>query len=153
MNGGTFTQGKEKERAGIYFNFKTTAQERVSIGERGLSPSPSHPAGEAKTFVSISSIEDLNKKVGLSIEDPSLILLREAKKKAKTVLMYRLTEGIRASADLSQGVKATALYGGSKGNDIIIRISENVLDQTAFDVTTYMDEAEVDKQTVKKPKN
>ena len=61
--------------------------------------------------------------------------------------------GIRASADLSQGVKATALYGGSKGNDIIIRISENVLDQTAFDVTTYMDEAEVDKQTVKKPKN
>ncbi len=88
--------------------------------------------------------------MGLSIEDPSLILLREAKKKAKTVLMYRLTEGIRASADLSQGVKATALYGGSKGNDIIIRISENVLDQTAFDVTTYMDEAEVDKQTVKK---
>ena len=36
MNGGTFTQGKEKERAGIYFNFKTTAQERVSIGERGI---------------------------------------------------------------------------------------------------------------------
>lgn len=26
MNGGTFTTGKEKERAGIYFNFKTTAQ-------------------------------------------------------------------------------------------------------------------------------
>lgn len=25
MNGGTFTTGKEKERAGIYFNFKTTA--------------------------------------------------------------------------------------------------------------------------------
>ncbi|WP_438820545.1 hypothetical protein, partial [Bacillus pumilus] len=23
MNGGTFTPGKEKERAGIYFNFKT----------------------------------------------------------------------------------------------------------------------------------
>ena len=138
MNGGTFTQGKEKERAGIYFNFKTTAQERVSIGERGIVALPvASNWGEAKTFVSISSIEDLNKKVGLSIEDPSLILLREAKKKAKTVLMYRLTEGLRASADLSQGVKATALYGGSKGNDIIIRISENVLDQTAFDVTTH----------------
>ncbi len=35
MNGGTFTTGKEKERAGIYFNFKTTAQEQVSLGERG----------------------------------------------------------------------------------------------------------------------
>ncbi|MCP6683793.1 phage tail sheath family protein [Bacillus nakamurai] len=151
MNGGTFTQGKEKERAGIYFNFKTTAQERVALGERGIVALPvASNWGEAKTFVSISSIEDLNKKVGLSIEDPSLLLLREAKKKARTVLMYRLTEGIRASADISPGVKATALYGGSKGNDIMIRISENVLDQTAFDVTTYMDEAEVDKQTVKK---
>ncbi len=30
MNGGTFTPGKEKERAGIYFNFKTTAENRVS---------------------------------------------------------------------------------------------------------------------------
>ncbi|BCE06142.1 hypothetical protein RSC2_04166 [Bacillus paralicheniformis] len=35
MNGGTFTPGKEKDRAGIYFNFKTTAEERVSVGERG----------------------------------------------------------------------------------------------------------------------
>ncbi|MCY9327647.1 hypothetical protein MOE72_17695, partial [Bacillus spizizenii] len=35
MNGGTFTPGKEKERAGIYFNFKTTAENRVSAGERG----------------------------------------------------------------------------------------------------------------------
>ncbi|MCY7950787.1 phage tail sheath family protein [Bacillus inaquosorum] len=151
MNGGTFTTGKEKERAGIYFNFKTTAQERVSLGERGTVALPVASSwGEAKTFVSISSVEDLNKKVGLSIDDPSLLLLREAKKNAKTVLMYRLTEGVRASADIAEGVKATAVYGGSKGNDIIIRINPNVLDAASFDVTTYMDESEVDKQTVKK---
>ncbi|MDL5140979.1 phage tail sheath family protein [Bacillus atrophaeus] len=151
MNGGTFTTGKEKDRAGIYFNFKTTAQERVSLGERGTVALPvASNWGEAKTFVSISSVEDLNKKVGLSIEDPSLLLLREAKKNAQTVLMYRLTEGVRASADIAEGVKATALYGGSKGNDIIIRVNKNVLDSQAFDVTTYMDESEVDKQTVKK---
>lgn len=63
MNGGTFTAGKEKDRAGIYFNFKTTAQERVSLGERGTVALPVASSwGEAKTFVSISSVEDLNKK-------------------------------------------------------------------------------------------
>ncbi|MBD4756182.1 phage tail sheath protein, partial [Xanthomonas citri pv. citri] len=54
MNGGTFTTGKEKERAGIYFNFKTTAQERVSLSERGTVALPVASSwGEAKTFVSI----------------------------------------------------------------------------------------------------
>ncbi|MEC1652053.1 phage tail sheath family protein [Bacillus vallismortis] len=151
MNGGTFTAGKEKERAGIYFNFKTTAEDRVSVGERGTVALPIASSwGEVKKFISISSIEDLNKKVGLNIDDPSLLLLREAMKKASTVLLYRLTEGLRAQADISEGVKATALYGGTKGNDIIIRITENVIDSSKVDVTTYLDQSEVDKQTVSK---
>ncbi|WP_336820152.1 phage tail sheath family protein [Bacillus subtilis] len=151
MNGGTFTPGKEKERAGIYFNFKTTAENRVSAGERGTVALPIASSwGEVKKFISISSIEDLNKKVGLNIDDPSLLLLREALKKANTVLLYRLTEGLRASADISEGVKATALYGGTKGNDIIISITENVIDSSKVDVTTYLDQSEVDKQTVSK---
>ncbi|PLS05134.1 phage tail sheath family protein [Bacillus halotolerans] len=151
MNGGTFTPGKEKERAGIYFNFKTTAENRVSAGERGTVALPIASSwGEVKKFISISSIEDLNKKVGLNIDDPSLLLLREAMKKANTVLLYRLTEGLRASADISEGVKATALYGGTKGNDIIISITENVIDSSKVDVTTYLDQSEVDKQTVSK---
>ncbi|MCY9325611.1 phage tail sheath family protein, partial [Bacillus spizizenii] len=143
--------GKEKERAGIYFNFKTTAEDRVSVGERGTVALPIASSwGEVKKFISISSIEDLNKKVGLNIDDPSLLLLREAMKKASTVLLYRLTEGLRAQADISEGVKATALYGGTKGNDIIIRITENVIDSSKVDVTTYLDQSEVDKQTVSK---
>ncbi|KIL31791.1 phage tail sheath family protein [Bacillus subtilis] len=151
MNGGTFTPGKEKERAGIYFNFKTTAENRVSAGERGTVALPIASSwGEVKKFISISSIEDLNKKVGLNIDDPSLLLLREAMKKASTVLLYRLTEGLRASADISEGVKATAFYGGTKGNDIIISITENVIDSSKVDVTTYLDQSEVDKQTVAK---
>lgn len=35
MNGGTFTPGTEKKRPGIYFNFKTTAEQRITLGERG----------------------------------------------------------------------------------------------------------------------
>ncbi|MFA7746272.1 phage tail sheath protein, partial [Salinicoccus roseus] len=97
------------------------AEDRVSVGERGTVALPIASSwGELKKFISISSIEDLNKKIGLNIDNPSLLLLREAMKKAKTVLLYRLTEGLRASAEISEGVKATALYGGTKGNDIII---------------------------------
>lgn len=58
MNGGTFTPGKEKDRAGIYFNFKTTAEERVSIRDRGTVALPVVMSwGEPKTFVSISALK------------------------------------------------------------------------------------------------
>ncbi|MCR3919643.1 phage tail sheath subtilisin-like domain-containing protein, partial [Bacillus licheniformis] len=150
MNGGTFTPGKEKDRAGIYFNFKTTAEERVSIGDRGTVALPVVMSwGEPKTFVSISSIEDLNKKVGLNIDDPSLLLFREAKKNAQTVLLYRLNTGAPAKAQIGETLSVTAKYGGEKGNDISIRISENVLDSKKFDVTTFVGTDEADRQTVK----
>lgn len=45
MNGGTFTTGKEKERAGIYFNFKTTAQGGCRSVNGGQSHFRSHQAG------------------------------------------------------------------------------------------------------------
>ncbi|MCY8178771.1 phage tail sheath family protein [Bacillus paralicheniformis] len=150
MNGGTFTPGKEKDRAGIYFNFKTTAEERVSVGERGTVALPVVMSwGEPKTFVSISSIEDLNKKVGLNIDDPSLLLFREAKKNAQTVLLYRLNTRAPAKAQIGETLSVTAKYGGEKGNDISIRISENVLDSKKLDVTTFVGTDEADRQTVK----
>lgn len=64
MNGGTFTQGKEKNVPGSILTLKQPPRSGYRSVNAGLSPFPSHPAGEAKTFVSISSIEDLNKKWG-----------------------------------------------------------------------------------------
>lgn len=82
MNGGTFTPGTEKKRPGIYFNFKTTAEQRITLGDRGTVALPMVMSwGEPKTFMSVSDMEDLNKKVGLNIDDKSLLLFREAKKK------------------------------------------------------------------------
>ncbi len=67
--------------------------------------------------------------------------------------MYRLTEGVRASADIAEGVKATAVYGGSKEMTLSSALTPMCWIFASFDVTTYMDESEVDKQTVKKLKN
>ncbi|TYS31761.1 phage tail sheath family protein [Bacillus pumilus] len=149
MNGGTFTPGTEKKRPGIYFNFKTTAQQRITLGNRGTVALPITMSwGEPKTFISISGIEDLNKKVGLNIDDKSLLLFREAKKKAQTVLLYRLIEGEPAKAQISENFNVLANYGGQKGNEVTIQVTENVLDSSKRDVVTYVGTDIVDKQVV-----
>ncbi|WP_342497845.1 phage tail sheath family protein [Bacillus sp. FSL L8-0654] len=149
MNGGTFTPGTEKKRPGIYFNFKTTAQQRITLGDRGTVALPITMSwGEPKTFISISGIEDLNKKVGLNIDDSSLLLFREAKKKAQTVLLYRLNEGEPAKAQISENFNVLANYGGQKGNEVTIQVTENVLDSSKRDVVTYVGTDIVDKQVV-----
>lgn len=149
MNGGTFTEGIEKKRAGIYFNFKTRAQQRVGLGVRGTVALPVLLSwGEAKKFIAISSVEDLNKRIGLNVDDKSLLLYREAAKKASTVLLYRLNAGETARAQLGENLRAIAKYGGEKGNEISVRISENVLDSDKRDVLTFVGTDEVDRQTV-----
>ncbi|MGN7326570.1 phage tail sheath family protein [Bacillus pumilus] len=149
MNGGTFTPGTEKKRPGIYFNFKTTAQQRITLGDRGTVALPITMSwGEPKTFISISGIEDLNKKVGLNIDDKSLLLFREAKKKAQTVLLYRLNEGEPAKAQISENFNVLANYGGQKGNEVTIQVTENVLDSSKRNVVTYVGTDIVDKQVV-----
>ncbi|MED4562744.1 phage tail sheath family protein [Bacillus altitudinis] len=149
MNGGTFTPGTEKKRPGIYFNFKTTAQQRITLGDRGTVALPITMSwGEPKTFISISGMEDLNKKVGLNIDDKSLLLFREAKKKAQTVLLYRLNEGEPAMAQISENFNVLANYGGQKGNEVTIQVTENVLDSSKRDVVTYVGTDIVDKQIV-----
>ncbi|KYG33895.1 phage tail sheath family protein [Alkalihalobacillus trypoxylicola] len=149
MNGGTFTPGVEKERAGIYFNFKSIAQQRVVLGERGIVALPLVMNwGEAKTFFSISNLEDLQQKVGLGIDEPKLLLLREAMKRAKTVMLYRLNEGEAARAVIGEEFTAIAQHGGSKGNEIIVQVTENVLDTDKKDIVTYVGVNEVDRQII-----
>ncbi|OCA85228.1 phage tail sheath family protein [Pseudobacillus wudalianchiensis] len=149
MNGGAFIPGEEKARAGFYFRFTSAPNERLSVGDRGRVALPLVLNwGEPKKFIEITKSEDVEKKLGLDINDPALLLLREAKKKAKTVLAYRVNEGTKASAEVATGVTATAVYGGTKGNDIMIKIASNVVDETKKDVTTFMGSKAVDKQIV-----
>jgi len=154
MNGGSFLPGEEKIRGGIYFRFQSAAQERSAIGERGTVALPIVMGwGEPKSFIEINSDEDITKKLALDINDPSLLLLRETRKEAKKVLLYRVNEGTKATATLTTDgagtdVTATAIYGGSKGNDITIRVATNVLDPLKKDVTTFDGTKAVDKQIV-----
>jgi hypothetical protein len=150
MKGGTFTPGQEKVRPGIYFNFTERANDRITTGDRGRAAIPlALPWGESGKIVEIARESDALEKLGLDISDPSLYLLREIRKHASEVLVYRVNEGEKAQADLGDGLTATARYGGSKGNEITIQIATNVIDETAKDVTTFFENREIDTQTVK----
>ncbi|HAC0715669.1 TPA_asm: phage tail sheath protein [Listeria monocytogenes] len=149
VSGGTFNEGVEKIRPGIYTNFKAAAAERTKAGERGTVALPLAASwGAAKEFLEINKEEDVEKKLGLPLSHQSFLLLREAMKLAKTVLVYRLNDGIKATATLATDVIATAKYGGVVGNSITIKVDENVVDSSKKDVTTYLNEVAVDKQVV-----
>ncbi|MEN1969023.1 phage tail sheath family protein [Lentibacillus sp. N15] len=150
MKGGTFTPGQEKVRPGIYFNFTERANDRVTVGERGRAAIPLILSwGEPKKIIEIKRESDASDKLGLDLAEPSLLLLREVRKRANEVLVYRVNEGEKAKADLTEGVKVEAKYGGSKGNDIKIRVANNVIDDEAMDVTTFFGAREIETQTVK----
>ncbi|WP_368653766.1 phage tail sheath family protein [Ornithinibacillus sp. 4-3] len=149
MNGGTFTPGVEKPRAGIYFNFQVKANDRITTGDRGRAALPLVLGwGKSKEMIEISGENDARNRLGVDISDPSMALLREAKKRSATVLVYRINEGEKAAATLGDSQTVTAVYGGIKGNDIHITVSTNVLEDTKKDVKTFFGLREVDKQIV-----
>lgn len=149
MNSGTFTPGVAKERAGLYFLFRSAAQGRLTTGDAGRTALPfSLSWGPARQFIEIENEDDFKSKLGVDLDHSSVRLVREAKKKSKTVLAYRLNEGTKAQATIGTTVTATALYGGEIGNKIKVVIQDNVLEAGKKDVSIYMDTELVNKQTV-----
>lgn len=83
---------------------------------------------------------------GYAYTDDHLKGLRDLFLNAKTLYAYRLNGGgVKAANDF-----ATARYGGTRGNDLKIRIQANADDTSAFDVVTLLGTTIVDEQTVKK---
>lgn len=145
--GGTFTF-QNKVRSGVYVNVKSKERALGTIGERGIATLPLPLSwGPAKQIISIEAGEDPAKTLGYGIMAPELLLVREALKRAKTLLLYRLNEGTKATAAVAP-LTITAKYGGKRGNDITISVAQNIDDSTRFDVKTFVLGEEVDSQTV-----
>lgn len=147
MAGGTWV-AQNKERAGVYINFKSKQKPIGSIGERGITSLPLNLSwGPAKQIVSLDAGTDTTKLFGYALTDPQMLLIREAMKRAKTILIYRLNTGTPATATVAP-LTATAKYGGSRGNDLTISVATNVDDNSKFDVKTFVSGVEMDFQTV-----
>lgn len=126
MAGGTWNRLAGKERPGTYINFETTETNVVGIGERGtvIMPLLGHNYGPAGEFINISNgAPDAHySKLGYSIFEPELLLIREALKCAKNVIVYMPAEGEKASGSASWSVEdedaeETTEAGASQGSD------------------------------------
>lgn len=141
---GTFVN-QNKVRPGVYINFSTDKPLAIELSDRGTVGLPlSLSWGPAGSVITVDRGESTWDKLGYELSDPKLLLLREALKRATKALVYRINDGVTASATLSDGVTAEAKYKGARGNDISVRITAN---SEKWDVETFVKGRSVDKQT------
>ncbi|NQX68064.1 phage tail sheath subtilisin-like domain-containing protein [Paenibacillus alba] len=146
MAGGTYTV-QNKVRPGAYFNFASNATQG-SLGERGVTTMALKLSwGAAKQVLTIHAGDNVKTLLGYDLTDAKLLLIREALKRAGTLLLYRLNAGTKAAATVGS-LTATAKYGGVRGNDLKILVQTNVDDPAKFDVKTLLGADEVDNQVV-----
>lgn len=147
MAAGTWTT-QNKVRPGVYINFESVPKPLGTVGDRGIVTMALPLSwGEAKKIITIEAGEDPFDKLGYDLASSQLLLIREALKRAKTLLLYRLNTGIKATATIDN-LTVIAKYGGVRGNDLSIVIQTNVDDPAKFDVKTLLDGKEMDVQTV-----
>jgi len=140
MAGGRFNRLVGKDRPGTYINFESSRFNIIGIRERGivLLPLAEHDYGPAGEFITLTngSPDAHIDKLGYSVFEnhPSMLLIREAFKRARRVIVYIPRQGARAS--ITDGrLRARARYGGTRGNDLSFSVVENPL--SGFDVTIY----------------
>lgn len=146
VGGGIFTL-QNKTLPGSYINF-VSASGGVSAGSRGIASLPVLLNwGDEGKIVSMDAA-DFNKQAlkvfGYDATSSELLLIREAFKRAQTLLLYRVNGGgVKASATVG-GVEVTAKYSGTRGNAVRVAVLTNP--DGGFDVVTYLETLEVDKQ-------
>lgn len=147
MAGGTWTV-QNKVRPGVYLNINSEPRSLGTPSDRGIVALPmSLHWGEAKKVIPLQAGQDLKNVLGYDLMDPSLLMVREAFKRAKTVLLYRLNEGTSATAT-HENLTITAVHGGVKGNDLSIVIQSVLDDPDVFQVRTLLAGKVVDTQKV-----
>lgn len=149
LGGGSFTT-QNKKLPGAYINFVSAASASATLSERGIATMPLELdwGVEGKIFeVSNGDFQKNSQKIfGYPYTHDKMKGLRDLFIGTKTLYTYRLNGGGKKAANTF----ATALYSGTRGNDLKIVIQTNADDTEKFDVITYLDSAKVDTQTVKK---
>lgn len=139
---------QNKVRPGVYINFKSEPRASGTLGERGIVSLPlSLSWGPSKQVIEVEAGADTFDILGYPITAPQLLPLREALKRARTLLLYRLNTGTKATATVGE-LTATARHGGVRGNDITVVVQSNIENSEQFDVKTIVSGQEVDSQTI-----
>ncbi len=147
LGGGTFSV-QNKVIPGAYINFVSAAAANIALSGRGIATMPLilDWGVEEKVFeVTGEEFKSSSQKIfGYHYTHSKMKGLRDLFRKTELLYAYRLNSGGEKAANAF----ATALYSGTRGNDLKIIIQKNVDDNTLFDVKTILDTVVVDEQTV-----
>ncbi|GKX29191.1 hypothetical protein SH1V18_16710 [Vallitalea longa] len=146
MAGGSWTT-QNKVRPGAYINFESNTGSFGTMGDRGIVTMPMVMSwGAKKQVMELEPTNNFQEILGYSLLDDELLLIKEAFKCASKILLYRVNGGSKATKTV-ENLTATAKYEGVRGNDITVRISEDINAKGEFIVTTYLDKSVVYEQT------
>ncbi|MBD5461509.1 MAG: phage tail protein [Lachnospiraceae bacterium] len=148
LGGGTFSV-QNKTIPGAYINFVSAASADISLSGRGIATMPLNLEwGEDGKVIEVTNDDFKNnsqKIFGYHYTHPKMKGLRDLFRNVELLYAYRLNGG----GSKAGNTYATAVYSGTRGNDLKIIIQKNVDDDTLFDVKTMLDTALVDEQVVK----
>ena len=146
MAGGIWT-AQDKVRPGAYINVHGNGKVGTSSAVSGIMTIPLPlkfgPVGKVLELDATSDLTIL----GNTLSDPEMLLLREAFKRARKVLLYRVGGGTKATKT-EGALTVTAQYPGTRGNAISVAVTANANLASTFNVVTYLDGVAVDTQTV-----
>lgn len=145
FGGGKFVV-QNKILPGAFYRFLSASKDSIAISDRGNGAVGLELNwGASGRFVKVESADfqsNSEKIFGYAYMADENLPMREFFKKGKTLYFYRLNgEGARAHSPFG-----TALYAGTRGNDIKVVVVENT--DLSFTVETYLGTRKKDSQTV-----
>ena len=147
LGGGTFIS-QNKKLPGSYINFVSASRASSALSERGIVAMPLVLDWGAEGEIITVTNEDFQKNClkifGYDYDHEKMKGLRDLFLNIRTLYVYRVSKSaVKANNDLAE-----AKYPGIRGNDLKIQIAANVDEPSKFDVSTILDLAIVDVQTV-----
>lgn len=150
MAGGIFNK-QDKVRPGVYQNIYTNNIRNVdNETDKTVAIALDLDFGAEQAITKIEKEADIYNKLGYTLDDKKVLLLKEIMKATKNIIVYRLNTGEKATATLGEDKTITATHGGTKGNDISVVIANNVEDKAKYNIYTYLQGNIVDEQVISK---
>lgn len=151
MAGGIFDTSVGKVRPGTYVNFVAEKKATIDKSQRGIVVVPIKGAkyGAKNSVVEITTdnADTLQSIIGFSVYDdePTMLVIREALKKSTVVKAYIMNEGTKATVTDDNSLTATAIHGGTRGNQLTYSVVANPI--ANFDVKIYLSGTKVEEFT------
>lgn len=149
LGGGTWFS-QNKKLPGAYINFVSRIRATAALLDRGIAAIGVAldwgKDGEIMEVTSGDFIKNSQKLFGYDYGNEKLKGLRDLFKYTRIAYIYKLNSAV--SGGKAANAFATALYAGTRGNDLKIRIAKNADDDSKWDVDTLLENAVVDSQTV-----